>query len=324
MAKSIFISYGGPDENFARQLNSKLTKIGIRTFFFPEDAVPGEKLHHVMRRGINDFDKVILICSKDSLDRPGLKNELEETLQREAREGGEQILIPITLDDYIFEGWFPEEVTLKYALTDRVIADFKNSSFDILKYEKSFKKLIRALGTSSKITYLSIKSDVYIRDETGKIVDWYMEKEMIPNEKIYELTNREIVGTGNIIPRYTNIGFLEEPKFEGGSQTVITTLKEHPPIGKPFKHIIGLDVIDALTQENEDYIFRVHNYYDNLEINIYFSELRKAKWAEANQRINSEYYSLEREFIKEHNGKHLQLSIENPVVGTAYQVKWRW
>ncbi len=39
--KSVFISYGSPDVGFARRLNSELSKLGINTFFFEVDAIPG-------------------------------------------------------------------------------------------------------------------------------------------------------------------------------------------------------------------------------------------------------------------------------------------
>ena len=62
-------------------------------FFFAEHAEPGEKLHRTMRKGVNEHDRLILICSMASLDRKGVLNELEEILTREARDGGASYLI---------------------------------------------------------------------------------------------------------------------------------------------------------------------------------------------------------------------------------------
>ena len=92
---SVFISYGGPDEPFALKLNKALQLSGVTTFLFKAHAVPGQKLHRVMSQNVNKFDRVVLICSASSLNRPGVQNELEEVLAREAREGGAEILIPI-------------------------------------------------------------------------------------------------------------------------------------------------------------------------------------------------------------------------------------
>jgi len=48
-----------------------------------------------MREGVNKFERVIVICSANSLSRRGVLNEIEETLQREARDGGASYLIRI-------------------------------------------------------------------------------------------------------------------------------------------------------------------------------------------------------------------------------------
>jgi hypothetical protein len=93
--ESVFISYGSPDESFARRLSNALRDNGVRVFFFPEDATPGERLHHVMRDGINQYEKMILVCSKASLTREGVMNEIEEALSREAREGGITRVSPV-------------------------------------------------------------------------------------------------------------------------------------------------------------------------------------------------------------------------------------
>src|SRR5215210_164894 len=105
--RSVFISYGGPDERFASRLNDALRRSGVQTFFFPSDATPGAKLHHVMRDGVNSYERVVLVCSERSLNRPGVLNEIEECLQREAREGGTAVLIPVVIDDHLFKAWSP-------------------------------------------------------------------------------------------------------------------------------------------------------------------------------------------------------------------------
>jgi uncharacterized protein YjbI with pentapeptide repeats len=125
LLQSTFISYGGPDEAFAKKLNEALERRGVNTFFFKDDAVPGERLHRVMRKGVNEFDRVILICSEASLNRPGLLNELQETLAREARDGGRAYLLPVRLDNYVIDGWRPADAELARAVRDRVIADFR-------------------------------------------------------------------------------------------------------------------------------------------------------------------------------------------------------
>jgi hypothetical protein len=144
LMRSTFISYGGPDAPFARQLRERLHANGVRTFFFERDAIPGERIHEVMRREVNEHDRVILICSAASLNRSGVKNEIVETLAREARDGGASYLIPITIDDYLFS-W---NDTLGFVIRDRVVADFRRAVDEDIKFEQEFIKLLRALRTS--------------------------------------------------------------------------------------------------------------------------------------------------------------------------------
>jgi hypothetical protein len=145
LMQSTFISYGSPDEAFAVTLNDALKGAGVTTFFFPDDAVPGETLRKTMHRGVNDHDRVILVCSRDSLDRKGLLNELEETLRREARDGGNAYLIPVRLDDYVLT-WRPQgREDIAQTVRDRVIADFRGWSTSASVFPREISKLIRAL-----------------------------------------------------------------------------------------------------------------------------------------------------------------------------------
>ena len=145
MMQSTFISYGGPDEKFAIKIQEALQKNGVRTFLFSKHARLGEKLHRVMREGVRDYDRVLLICSKSSLERKGVLNEIEETLAREAREGGMAYLVPITLDSYVFSEWDPARGDLAQAVRDRVIGDFSGSESDPKKFQATFVRLLEAL-----------------------------------------------------------------------------------------------------------------------------------------------------------------------------------
>jgi hypothetical protein len=145
MMQSTFISYGTPDAAFARKLYEALHENGVTAFFFPEHATPGKRLHRVMREGVNQHDRVVLVCSESSLTRPGVLNEIEETLAREAREGGETYLIPIRLDDYVFTGWAPARPDLAQAIRDRVVADFTGTDIDESRFNAALLRLLSAL-----------------------------------------------------------------------------------------------------------------------------------------------------------------------------------
>jgi hypothetical protein len=151
--QSTFISYGTPDEKFAITLRNELQKNGVTTFLFRYDAIPGQKLHHMMRDGVNNYERVVLICSEASLDRPGVLNEIEETLQREARDGGMSYLIPIRLDDYVFSGWNPPDKGIAQAVRDRVIGDFRIAKRNKKALAGAIRPLLKALEKKLKKAY---------------------------------------------------------------------------------------------------------------------------------------------------------------------------
>jgi hypothetical protein len=99
-----------------------------------------------MRLGVCDYDRVLVVCSRQSLDRPGVANEIEECLVREARKGGSEVLLPIRLDDYVFEDWQPERADLADAVRSRVIGDFSTAASDPEALQASVDRLLPALA----------------------------------------------------------------------------------------------------------------------------------------------------------------------------------
>lgn len=121
---SAAISYGGPDIEIARILHRFLTDSGVSVWFYPEDGLPGEKLHRMMTEMTNIADRVILLCSKSSLHREGVLNEIERTLERESKEGGSNILLPLALDEYVLSTWKPDRTDLALQIRSRNILKF--------------------------------------------------------------------------------------------------------------------------------------------------------------------------------------------------------
>lgn len=99
----------------------------------------------MMHEGVNKHDKVLLICSRESLTRNGVLNEIERVLEREAKEGGADILIPVTLDDYIFNEWNPERADIAEQLKTRVIINVDPTSDN---YGQAIEKLVKSLKSS--------------------------------------------------------------------------------------------------------------------------------------------------------------------------------
>ena len=142
LMRSTFISYGGPDEAFARRLYEELRAHGVTTFFFPETARVGRRIGDEVHSRIHEHDRVILVCSRDSLDRPGVRNEIQETFDREARDGGAAYLLPIRLDDYVLRGWADQ---LAERVRGRVVADFSDAMTDDRAFDKAMHRLLAEL-----------------------------------------------------------------------------------------------------------------------------------------------------------------------------------
>jgi uncharacterized protein YjbI with pentapeptide repeats len=138
LMRSTFISYGTPNVKFATKLRDNLRRNGVDTFFFASDAVPGQRLPDMMRKGVNSYDRVIVVCSASSLRRPGVRNEITEAIAREARDGGASYLVPVALDNAIFE--LDDELAL--ILRGRVVADFRKKK----DYAIALQQLLRALS----------------------------------------------------------------------------------------------------------------------------------------------------------------------------------
>jgi len=127
LMQSTFISYGAPDEAFAKRLYRALRSYGVVAFFFPETARVGERIDNEVFRQMQTHDRVLLVCSRDSLDRPGVICEIQETLDREVRDGGATYLLPIMLDDYVLTGWRATQPALAERIGRRIIADFRKT-----------------------------------------------------------------------------------------------------------------------------------------------------------------------------------------------------
>ena len=147
---SVFVSYGGPDEPIADRINVALRGNGVTTWFFKDNALPGQKLHRMMSDGVQDHDRVLLICSKSSLVRSGVLNEIERVLEREAREGAADILVPVRVDDFVLSDWAPERRDVADQVRSRVIGDFGGVEADPEKFDRELAKVLRALARAGK------------------------------------------------------------------------------------------------------------------------------------------------------------------------------
>jgi hypothetical protein len=157
-----FVSYSGRDDAFATQLNQNLNEAGVKTWKWDLDAVPGRDLRENVDRAIRNYDKMILVCSINSVTSGPVEREIERALQneeqlmaakgeraREALAAGREppyvdtdVLVPVRLDDTIFQ-W-----TSHFApdVKRRMISDFTDAPPGSDKYKRELLKLINALN----------------------------------------------------------------------------------------------------------------------------------------------------------------------------------
>lgn len=145
MMQSTFISYGRPDERFARKLYEALRDRQVTTFFFPESATVGARVGEEIFSNLQAHDRVILVCSKDSLNRPGVLHEIQETFDREARDGGATYLLPIMVDDYVLTGWAASQPQMAERVLRRVVADFRKATRRKDEFDKALTRVVDAL-----------------------------------------------------------------------------------------------------------------------------------------------------------------------------------
>ena len=147
---SCFISYSHADKSFATRLHDALQGKGIRCWLDEKQMRPGDDMYKEIDRGIRLWDKVLLCCSKDSLQESWwVDNEIRIALDKERqlyKERGEQVLvlIPLNLDNYLLDGWKSGK---RQQIVDRVAADFTEWETDNAKFEAQFEQVVIALQT---------------------------------------------------------------------------------------------------------------------------------------------------------------------------------
>lgn len=137
---SCFISYSGKDVEFAKRIHVDLEAEKVNCWIFLEDAKTGREVWEQIDIPIRRFDKVVVICSENSLQSRPVLREIERALQREDREA-KDILFPVRIDDYIFEGW---EHPRKADVVSKVVGDFRKWR-ERDEYRKGFGRLMRDL-----------------------------------------------------------------------------------------------------------------------------------------------------------------------------------
>ncbi|MEM6927389.1 MAG: toll/interleukin-1 receptor domain-containing protein [Myxococcota bacterium] len=150
LLQSVFLSYGSPDAAFADRLRTDLSGNGVKIWYYPIDATPGEAILSHIERALGHFDPMVVCCSRAGLVRPGVVHELDAALRRERAEGS-TVLLPVLVDDVFETGaqvpdWWPSERRSVYeALHNRVCADVRDRSPGSVPWNDALGRLLGAL-----------------------------------------------------------------------------------------------------------------------------------------------------------------------------------
>ena len=144
---STFISHGERDKAFAQRLYQDLTEHGVKSWLYEKSAVMGRGVWANIDQAIGVYDKLIVVCSEDSLQRRPVIREIERAIQKEddlTKQGAKDtdILFPIRLDNHVLDGW---EHPHKADVRAKNIGDFT----DPAQYNKRLDELIDALDPRS-------------------------------------------------------------------------------------------------------------------------------------------------------------------------------
>jgi TIR domain/Pentapeptide repeats (8 copies) len=136
---SLFLSHSHHDEDFARQLYNDLQNQGVRCWFVPHDLHPGIPIVRGIKDAIQLHEKLLLILSTHVIESNWVQQEVETVLRKEATTG-QEILLPIGLDNAILES----EILWAQHLCHRHISDFTGWQ-DEATYQQAFSALLQRL-----------------------------------------------------------------------------------------------------------------------------------------------------------------------------------
>ncbi len=96
---SCFISYSRRNATFANQLYQHLMNAGVNCWLDKKRLSVGEQYRSSISDAIKEYDKVLVIISRHSLDSLEVEKEVLAALAREHDNRPSEIIIPIMLDD---------------------------------------------------------------------------------------------------------------------------------------------------------------------------------------------------------------------------------
>ena len=99
---SCFISYSYADHEFAERLYAALRGSRIRCWYAPEDLTMSRKIRGEIDEAIRFHDKLLIVLSKSSIERPWVESQVEAAFEKE-RQQNRKVLFPIRIDDAVMD-----------------------------------------------------------------------------------------------------------------------------------------------------------------------------------------------------------------------------
>lgn len=144
---SAFISYSHEDKDFAERLFATLQAHGVRCWLDDHALAFGADIREEIDSGIAEHDRVLLCCSRHSLESCWVDKELERALAKEEQlwrkhRSRTLTILPLNLDGYLVEGW---DGSRSVEIRSRLAADFEGWREDDAVFERSVARVVQAL-----------------------------------------------------------------------------------------------------------------------------------------------------------------------------------
>ena len=137
-----FISYATEDKSFVDRLQRALNERGVDYWYAPEHGRWGEELHRQIDLEISLRDRMLLVCSEDSLKKDWVAYEIERAIIQEEKRGS-RVIFPIMIDSALLAWNHPRATRIR----DVLAADFRKATKGKL-FEEQLARLLEALGYS--------------------------------------------------------------------------------------------------------------------------------------------------------------------------------
>lgn len=154
----VFLSHAWENKDFAGKLYDALIEKGVLVWYDEKKMKPGDDILDSIDEGISTYDKMILVCSKESLKSWWVEEELDRVFEKERKYRNEKgkkhrLLIPVTIDNTLFES----NESRSKSIRKRIVGDFKEWDNEE-KFDVSLNQLIESLdvdrGEEKVISFL--------------------------------------------------------------------------------------------------------------------------------------------------------------------------